>query len=630
VSNEKHSPTAGKKYSKRRSKSKSARVDLSDSGPDNVIPSKLLKSENNLQGKSVKDVINEKMSTIMDTKIKPAIENIFGKTEKKFENADSEGKREETAETTSTEPSSFVSQLMDGKSAKNDDGDGVRIDEKTETDVTEFPIKIIEESEKQSLDANPNNGENVKSSSGLDVSKDQDDSENLKNKLINKLVDDLDSIPFELDTKPGKLLGAKKSIGSGGAETVKTDKRETNQVAAADGKPPSNTSNAAREKNADDTTALQGVVNNGNRDVEAKKQATEFGFVGSGADGEEEYAQTRKERPAEESDVPGRESADNADGPIETVEEIVYFDAEGSEDGEEIVEETTETVAVPRESPESSDAFDRENAESPSEKLSTTSSGTRGKTSSSATSGEETGATVKKPFGIQLGIGKSGVNMSVGAKRLGIGRSGVKFGKRAEADGDGRGAMTIKLDRSGLKLNRDKKSAAPRTSDETVFKRSVSQPIGTDVREAEGDDGPAAVVSKKPSRSSAGLLKFGRSRSKSTGVMDTDGGLATDVDALSSFIDHERHASSLSVDDVPDAERTAGRRGNATTASPPASVSSSASSSFDRRGVLGDDVRPSAKDGKDDGDRRPTKTTVDNKSNIKSKLNKFKKHTLNR
>lgn len=251
--------------------------------------------------------------------------------------------------------------------------------------------------------------------------------------------------------------------------------------------------------------------------------------------------------------------AENSDDEsVEVIEEIVYV--EDGEDEEEIIEEITETTTM-EELP--ADQFDETDFEkSPSftdsgvrerpttvttilksvRKISSSSSPGEVKTIEETIVSDNSTKNVKKGFGIQLGIGKSGVNMSVGEKKLGISKSGMKFGKRKEVeDKDEQEAMTIKLGKSGFKLHRKKnKSSLPPESEETgdfdnrnvvssekikksksksiskLFKRSISQPSVADISEIEDDPLPDGTIKRKFSSSSASLFKFGKSRSRST------------------------------------------------------------------------------------------------------------------
>lgn len=247
---------------------------------------------------------------------------------------------------------------------------------------------------------------------------------------------------------------------------------------------------------------------------------------------------------------------DDEDESVEVIEEIIYVD-EG-EDEEEIIEEITETTTV-EELPDQFDGSDFEKSQSLTDsgarerptkvtvrtsirKISSSSSPGEVKTFEETVINDNSTKNAKKGFGIQLGIGKSGVNMSVGEKKLGIGRSGMKFGKRKEQEDEHEPeAMTIKLNKSGFKLHRNKNKSSVSTEGGEVseldkqnvlsseknkkskskstfklFKRSTSQPSVADDSIIENQPSPSESVERKVSSSSANLFTFGKSRSRST------------------------------------------------------------------------------------------------------------------
>lgn len=248
---------------------------------------------------------------------------------------------------------------------------------------------------------------------------------------------------------------------------------------------------------------------------------------------------------------------DDEDELVEVIEEIVYVE-DGEEEGE-IIEEITETTTIEELPTDQFDETDFDKSQSLTvsgvrerpttvtvrksvRKISSSSSPGEVKTIEETVVSDNSTKNVKKGFGIQLGIGKSGLNMSVGEKKLGISRSGMKFGKRKEQeDKNEQEAMTIKLDKSGFKLHRKKnKSSLPTGSEEVgeldnqnlvspekskksksksiskLFKRSISQPSVTDISEIDDDPLPGGTIKKKLSSSSSSLFKFGKSRSRST------------------------------------------------------------------------------------------------------------------
>lgn len=248
---------------------------------------------------------------------------------------------------------------------------------------------------------------------------------------------------------------------------------------------------------------------------------------------------------------------DDDDESVEVIEEIVYV--EDGEDEEEIIEEITETTTVEELPADQFDGSDLEKSQSLTgsgererpttvtvrtsvRKISSSSSPGQVKTIEERVVSDNSAKNVKKGFGIELGIGKSGVNMSVGEKKLGIGRLGMKFGKRKEQEDENeQEGMKIKLNKSGFSLHRKKNKSSLPTEGEDVneldkrnvvspeknkksksksisklFKRSFSQPSVADISEIEDDPFPGGSIKSKFSNSSSSLFKFGKSRSRSS------------------------------------------------------------------------------------------------------------------
>lgn len=384
---------------------------------------------------------------------------------------------------------------------------------------------------------------------------------------------------------------------------------------------------------------------NESSDIKNKTRELKLQFLDLGTDNTETNEKNTDKvhnEHTDESKVTGKNIEDNDDELIEIIEETVYIDGKDGDEEEEEIIEITETTTV-QESPEKLEEFHFENGESPHldahkevNTVTTVTKKTVRKPSSSTpvevTTSEETVVSSdtpehnKNPFKFQLGIGKSGVNMSVGEKKLNIGKSGVKFdgNKEKESDINGEEDFTIKLDKSGLKLNRNQKNTQKNSMNEKsaanvdienseerdkispekvkkpksnfkIFKRSTSQPLDSSIKKI-ADDSPEIGVSKKGSRGSAGLMKFGISRSKSTAAMDTDDIITTDVNLMSSFIDHERHASSQSIADLSEVEKAAERVGTSVFSGDFISDEKSQSSEVDNdvqlgSGILGTDLK---------------------------------------
>lgn len=598
MSNENHSPTSEKKFRRKKRKSSS-----------HNSKEELIKTVNELEEKSVKEVINEKFNT----KIKNKIGNLLDKFGKKIVNIENEEKNK-NVKTISNIPSSVVPQLIDESLSKN----GVHAHEEVEPKNTKSHYVEIDDKPSSEVDIFlenevKNNTEEIKSSNNFDnvetSSTHKDNSHELKGELIGKLVNELDNIHFEFNIEPNKING------EGELVQIINGKKKTDENAVKDKHNIDNTSNIletnalndSTKTNSNSTISTDDIIENNaaeetlDESLVIKNKNREL-FLDLGTEKKEKYTEEEQKEQIDESNVTGKNINCNDDGPNEIIEEIVYVDGkDGDEDEEEIIE-ITETTTV-QESPEDKlDEFHFKNCESPHSDahkgITTVTTVTKKKirkpSSSSSlpeevTISEETVVSSgtpehnKNPFKFQLGIGKTGVNISVGEKQLKLGKSGVKFDQRDEQESDTNReeALTIKLDKSGLKLNHNQNksqkngmSEEPATnvdieksekrdtispekvkkpkSNFKIFNRSMSQPLAVS---------PENDVSKKGFRGSAGLLKFGISRSKSTTVMDMDDITTTDVGVMSSFIDHERHASSQSIADLNEVEKTTKRNG---------------------------------------------------------------------
>lgn len=315
-------------------------------------------------------------------------------------------------------------------------------------------------------------------------------------------------------------------------------------------------------------------------DLINKKNEIKYKFLGFESETPKEIKGEQTEV-ADESLSQEKELVDNDDESEEVIEEVIYVNAaDGEEEGEEIIEEIieTSTAQVPP-GTSNSESSDPNSSKSDNGHTIVTVRKSVRKISSNSTpdeviateetvydNGQETD---KKAFGLKLGIGKSGLNFSVGDKKLGIGKSGVKFGKQESKQDDDQN-LSINLDKTGLKFNRNKHKSSKLSETEVVdesdvrdvvspgkpkkskslsnlkiFKKSISQPAESNIQEDENESSPE-VVGKKSNRSSS-LLKFGKSRSKSVDqyISYTDD-VTTDSNLMTSFIDQERYGSQLS------------------------------------------------------------------------------------
>jgi len=238
--------------------------------------------------------------------------------------------------------------------------------------------------------------------------------------------------------------------------------------------------------------------------------------------------------------ISSNKKIENEEDDVEVIEEIIYVDGVDGEEDEEIIEEIIETTTIE----DSPDSLDESIPGSGHTKVTVR---TTRKISSSSLPGEvktfeETVVTdgipenERKLSGFHLGVGKSGISVSVDDKKMEIGKSELDFissknksPKNVEGDGPDK---------------RDKKS--PEKSKNSVamskvFKRSISQPKNDDIQEAEDE----SASTKKFSRTGSGLSKSGKSRSKSMLIVKT-GDVTIDTDDMSNFLDNEHKGSSIS------------------------------------------------------------------------------------
>lgn len=560
ISNESHSRAPDEIYSK----SKDADLNSSNSGSryqnsDKDIP---IKTENK-QKKSIIDVVNGQINTVFNTKVIPNIDSIFKKVRKSAGNLKKKGEKENTVQNVSN----------DIKSSDNSDEgkeqDKLKISshlenlEKELINKLEIPpigsnnenkgekpknlIKIqktnevLNESDNTLIPEEKNNGDiNSKVIPDFQVSLDDDQINEFEQELINK------SIISKLNLEHKKT----------NKQEIEDESDEVKKLNIID------ENNKTKQKNSENFEQKSPNV-----DIETKINESELKFLDL-INNKNEKKELLNESNVSDNNQVQEQVEDKDNDTIEIIEEIIYVDdADGFEDGDEIIEEIIETTTV-QNSPET--GGNSESSQSLNTNNEHTTVSTTRKTSLRKASApddvillEETeendgkSQNEKKPFGLHFGIGKSGVNVSVGDKKMGIGKSGVKIGKREEQENENNAAMTIKLDKSGLKLNRNKNKIAKNDDNNKevdfdkfderesisqekvkisksipnfkIFKRSISHPTESDIQEVN------EVVPKKK------LLKFRKSRSKSTSV------LTTDVHVLSNFIDHERSVSQIDL-----------------------------------------------------------------------------------
>ncbi|VVC42634.1 Hypothetical protein CINCED_3A010286 [Cinara cedri] len=600
----------------------------SDSYPDNQATlyndkEKLFKTEHNLQGKSLKKIIGEKTSALFNVKL---IENIFEKVEKKFEKTD----KENTKENVDIPPTGLISQLLKkGKSIITNENDIAHNEViKAETnDTSKSHIIQIDKSEKQSSEVEQNkdiiikDNVDVKSITNFDSAKPLDNTEttyshedNLKELIgntletsetelsnqnkIKKSPNDVTKDEIAIDTTINK---SQQNDVTSVPEIKTMDKDISSELSdlndlIADLQAFSDKIENNSPKSTDSTVSEIGIIKqnnendilnkseNGNMasssEIANKTKVAKLQF--SAADNQEQQIKNKNVQVefTNESNVSEKKIIDDDDDSTEIIEEVIYIDgAEGEENEEEIIEETIETTVV-----ETPDANSETLPFSDSHKSPTTTTvrktTTRKISSTSApdeiTTVEETivsGYTPeqeKNKFGFQIGIGKSGVNMSVGDKSIGINTSDVNFGKHEDqGDMNKTQDLSLKLNKPGSKYNKKKQKTSTNIEGEEpnvdvfdergiissekskksktlpnlkIFKRSISQPSHPDIEEVK-EESLLDVASKKKGRSTSSLFKLGKSKSKSPEKTD----VKTNVNA--SLSGQEQRTSSVSTID---------------------------------------------------------------------------------
>lgn len=560
ISNESHSRAPDEIYSQ----SKAADLNSSNSGSryqnsDKDIP---IKTENNKQNKSIIDVVNGQINTVFNTKVIPNIDSIFKKVRKSAGNLKKKGEKENTVLNVSNDIKSSDNSEEGKEQDKLEISSHLENLEKELINKLEIPpigsnnenkgekpknlIKIqktnevLNESDNTLIPEEKNNGDiNSKVLPDFQVSLDDNQINEFEQELINKSI--ISKLNLE-HKKTNKL-------------EIEDESDEVKKVNIID------ENNKTKQKNSENFEQKSPNV-----DIETKINESELKLLDL-INNENEKKELLNESNVSDNNQVQEQVEDKDNNTIEIIEEIFYVDdADGFEDGDEIIEEIIETTTV-QNSPETggnSESSQSLNTNNEHATVSTIRKISLHKASApddvillEETEGnDDKSQNEKKPFGLQFGIGKSGVNVSVGDKKMGIGKSGVKFGKREEQENENNAAMTIKLDKSGLKLNRNKNKIAKNDDSEEVdfdkfderestsqekvkisksipnfkiFKRSISHPTESDIQEVN-----EGVPKKK-------LLKFRKSRSKSTSV------LTTDVHVLSNFIDHERSVSQIDL-----------------------------------------------------------------------------------
>lgn len=376
------------------------------------------------------------------------------------------------------------------------------------------------------------------------------------------------------ETKPNEVE-QKIDVGkSNYVETVKTDFIDNTQNNLKN--MISDLENISKKIKEDEKLNITGdTIESSTEDIKTKTNESKLKFLGLDVKKVDE-SKIRETDLIDDSYTSEENKVKNDDDLVEVIEEIIYVDDLGDGNEEEIIEETIETTTF-ESSPESTDEFIFDHAHKGHTNTVTIRKTSVRKTSSSSGPGEvkttvETFVSEdlpeceKQKLGLHFGIGKSSVNVGLGEKKLKISTSGVKFEENKKQGSAEHEEIAIDFDKTGLKLNRNKKKPSSDTTEEIdgsreqkvivpekvakkskskkMFKRSTSQLMEPEIQEIENES--ETTSSKKLSRSASSLLKFGKSRSKSSGILDVNKIPTTDVKVMSNFIDQERRSSESS------------------------------------------------------------------------------------
>jgi len=473
MSNEKKSSTSERKHRKIKRKSK-----ISDTTKE-----KLINIDNNLQGKSIKDVISGKINKIFTEKIKPKFNSIVEKVGKKVESTDEILKKDIDI---ISKDAALISKLLENeKLTKNTDEVRSNEEIKAENNSEKVQSNLIETK-------NAVVQEEIKSIT-LDESQQSPNVKTLSEVTVSQIpVQDLQQI--EKNEQASNLKT--NTLGKVTAEELTKSTKNENET-----------------------------------DVKTKTNESKLKFLGL------EKEDKNVQKVVTDNSIESDKKIDNEEDDVEVIEEIIYVDASDGVEGEEIIEEIIETTTV-EDSPDES---------LPGSGHTKVTVRTTRKISSSSLPGEvktfeETVVTDSIPEnekilrGLQVGVGESGLSMSVGEKKMGIGKSGLKFSRsKSKSSKDMEDDELTKRDTKSPEKSK-KSMSMPK-----IFKRSISQPVDDDIQEVEDD----SAASKKLSKTGSGFMKLRKSPSKSTVVLKT-GDITMDKDAMSNFMDNERNTSRIS------------------------------------------------------------------------------------
>jgi len=513
------------------------------------VEEKLLNIENNLQGKSIKDSLCGKMNTILTEKLKPTINGILENVGKKVESNEEIKKNLDII----SKDAAMISKLVNNEQSIKITDD-INVEIKPENKNSQ-----LNNDKKQGLNFEENNENDVHNiieiSTNVDVEKSQNKVSLNEIETRNAVVQEHINSKTIGESQQSKNVTPVSEVSISKASVPDLQQIETikqasdmNTTSTLDSTTKELIENVYDKKDVVTENKIEKLVETvvtPHTETAMKINESKLKFLGF------EKEDKNVENVVVNKSIVSENNEENEEE-VEVIEEIVYVDgADGAED-EEIIEEIIETTTV-EDLPDTLD-------ESGSGHTKVTVHTTR-KISSSSLPGEvktieETVVTdgvsenEKKSHGFQFGIGKSGVSMSVGDKKLEIGmpklsRSKSKSPKNVEDDEpDKRNTKSPEKSRKSISMPK-------------IFKRSISQPSDRDIPEAEGEPQLDAAPNRKTSQPSAGLLIFGKSRSKSSLILD-----AVDIDVntgvVSDFIDNERSASRISNTGLGEFDITAG------------------------------------------------------------------------
>jgi len=567
------------KYSKRISK---------NSTTDNKslaknLEEKLTNVENNLQGKSIKEVISGKMNTIFAKKLKPTIDSIFENVEKKVESTEEIKKNLDII----SKDAETISKLLEN--------------EKPIKNIDEVNVEIKPENK----DESQNNSEKLPLSEteiGNAVVQ-----EHINSTKLNELQQSQNVEPIGEVSVPD-LQQIETNEQASDMKTASTSDKDKTEESIEN----TNDENDVATKNK--TVKLEDLVVTPISETASKINESKLKFLGF-----EKEDKNEQQVVADESIESEKKEEDEDDESVEVIEEVVYIDGADGAGDEEIIEEITETTTI---DPENVDESGHAKViVHTTRKISSSSLPGEVKTFESETVvSDGTPENEKKMPGFQFDIGKSGVSMSVGDKKLKIGMPDLKLNRSKS-----KSPKNVEDDEPDKRDTKSPEKVKKSMSLPKIFKRSISQPTDDDIQEAESESQLDSAPIKKSSRSNSGLLKFGKSRSKSSLILEVDD-VKIDTGAMSDFIDRERKASltsniglgefDIAVGDDDVANTTVVRKSSTTT-----SKEKDSSASIDAPTSPTDLSLGSAK-------VQQSPTTTDSKSNGKTKREKKDKTKL--